>query len=274
MDTLNSTLNFDNFDPTKPQGLEIKPPFPYIEFNWHNGFAAADKTRGAMHFGGWQISDDNAASAIGLFGKVYGYFGESTMWAKGKGDGEYPAASTRFITAAPIATRVKWYDGNDEKKGSSKTQVLVYLAEIDKDHKITPYGAAFINCGSYHSGKAIREALQAWSTYVNQNRVSVALGSIPAWAFWGYYGTFGDKRITREVGRTEKNIIVPCQVNFPKDVNNLRAMYIGDDIAQEIMILRVQAKEWLDDAKKKVTSSEPVSESVYDGDGQQNEPPF
>lgn len=269
MDTLTSALNFDNFDPTKPQGTEIKPPFPYIEFNWHNGFAAADKSRGAMHFGGWQISDENAASAIGLFGKVYGYFGESTMWAKGKGDGEYPAASTRFITCAPIATRVKWYEGNDDKRGSSKTQVLVYLAEIDKDHKITPYGAAFINCGSYHSGKAIQEALQAWSTYVNQNRATVAIGNIPAWAFWGYYGTFGDKRVTREVGKTEKNIIVPCQAKLLQDPQNLRALYVGDTIAAEIMALRTQAKEWLDDAKKKVAVIETQEQAAPDvGDGE------
>jgi hypothetical protein len=226
-----------------------------------------------MHYGGWQISDDNAASAIGLFGRVYGYFGKSTMWAKGKGDGEYPASSSRFITCASIATRVKWYEGNGEKSGSSKTQVLAYLAEIDKDHNVTPYGAALINCGSYHSGKAVQKALQAWSTFVNQNRVLVALGSIPTWAFWGYYGTFGDKRITREVGKKEKNIIVPCQVNFPKDVNNLRSMYIGDNIAAEIMSLRVQAKEWLDDAKKKNASIDPFANSnseagpdVGDGD--------
>ena len=269
MTPITSAIQFDNYDPTKPIGSEIKPPFPYIEFNWHNGFAAAEKSGGAKHFGGWQISDANAASAIGLFGKVYGYFGASTMWAKGKGDGEYPAASSRKIVAVAIATRVKWYEGNEEKRGSSKTQILAYLAEIDKDHKITPYGAALINGGSYHSGKAMQEAFQAWSTYVNQNRSAAALGAIPAWAFWGCFGTFGDKRVTREVGKTEKNIIVPCQVNYPAEPMALQNLYIGDDVAREVMDLRAKAKEWIDDGKKKVVKTVeemPASEQPFDDD--------
>ena len=115
MDTLNSTLQFDNYDPTRPASTEIKPPFPYIEFNWHNGFATADKSGGVKHFGGWQISEENAGKALGAFGKLYPQFGEMSEWAKGKGDGTYPARSSRFITAAPIATRAKWYDGRDNR---------------------------------------------------------------------------------------------------------------------------------------------------------------
>jgi len=251
MDTLTSGLQFDSFDPTRAASAEIKPPFPYIEFNWHNGFAAADKTNGAMHFGGWQISVENAGLALATFGKVYAYFGETKDWAKGKGDGTYKASSTRFITAVPIATRAKWYDGREGFKGSTKTQVLAYLAEIDKEHKVTPYGPALIHCGSYHSGKAVSEALQAWSNHVNTNREAAKIGNIPGWAFWGYFGTFGDKRLTKEVGAGEKNIIVPCQVKFPKDPVSIREMYIGDEIAKEIMDLRKQAQAWLDDAKKK-----------------------
>lgn len=251
METLQSELQFDSFDPTRAASAEVKPPFPYIEFNWHNGFASADKTGGAKYFGGWQISEENAGRALGTFGKVYSYFGEMSMWAKGKGDGEYPARSTRFITAVPIATRAKWYDGREGYKGSTKTQVLVYLCEIDKSKTIVPYGAGLINGGSYHSGKAISEAFQAWSNHVNTHREEAAIGNIPAWAFWGYFGTFGDKRITREVGSGEKNIVVPCQVNVPKEVASIRSLYVGDGIASEVMQLRTQAQAWLDDAKAK-----------------------
>lgn len=242
-------MQFDNFDPTRPESSEVKPPFKYIEFNWHNGFAVAEKTAGAKHFGGWQISEENAINALANFGKVYPYFGESSMWAKGKGDGEYPARSSRFVTCAPIATRSKWYEGRDGNRGSTKYQFLVYLAEINKEHVITPYAPALINGGSYYSGLAISEAFQAGGNFINSNR-SDDINGIPAWAFWGYYGTFGDKRLTREVGKTEKNTIAPCQFNASKP-ENLKHLYVGNDIAREIMSLRKQAQAWLDDAKSK-----------------------
>ena len=263
METLKSDLNFENFDGARPESSELKPPFPYLEMNWHNGFAAA--SGGAMKFGGWQIGEENAQRAISLFGKLPGYFGEKEMWAKGKGDGEYPAHSSRFITATAFATRVKWYDGRNGEKGSSKTQVLVYLCEIDKNHNITPYGPALISGGSYHAGVAVSAAFSAWATHISANRDEAGLGNIPAWAFYGYFGTFGDKRITKEVGKSEKNFIVPCQVNFPKEVTALRGLYVGDTVAAEIMTLRKQAQAWLDDAKpRKIQQSEPAMPEFED----------
>jgi hypothetical protein len=223
-------------------------PLPYVEMNWHNGFATSE-AKNAKHFGGWQISEENAGVALGHFGKLYPLFGETEQWMKGKGEGTYPARSTRFITAAPIATRVKWYDGRDGKNGSSKTQILVYLCEIDKEKNITPYAPALIHGGSYHAGVAVTAAFQAWSNHINTNREAANIGSVPAWAFWGYFGTFGDKRTTKEVGTKEKNFIVPCQVNFPKDPASIRSLYVGDVVAAEIMVLRKQAQAWLDDAK-------------------------
>ncbi len=270
--TLNTNIQFDNFDPTRPESTEVKPPFNYIEINWHNGFAVAEKSSGAKHFGGWQISEENAGRAISTFGGIYPMFGESTMWAKGKGDGEYPARSTRSIVAAPIATRAKWYDGRDGKKGSTKTQFIVYLAEISKEGVVTPYGPALVHGGSYHSGKAISEALQAWSNHINVNRQAAGIGNIPAWAFYGYFGTFGDKRMTREVGAGEKNIIVPCQVAFPKEAATIQNFFVGDEIASEIMSLRKQAQVWLDDAKKKVVAA--VEQEVNDSLPPEDDMPF
>lgn len=249
MSQLQSDLNFENFDGSRAESSEIKPPFAYLEMNWHNGFAAAGG--GAMKFGGWQISEENAQRAVSLFGKLPGYFGEKEMWAKGKGDGEYPARSSRYITATPFATRVKWYDGRNGERGSSKTQSLVYLCEIDKEHNITPYGPALISGGSYHAGVAVSTAFTSWVTHVNANREEAELGNVPAWAFFGYFGTFGDKRITKEVGAKEKNFIVPCQINAPKDAKSIRSLYVGDAVAADIMALRKQSIEWLNDAKPK-----------------------
>lgn len=254
MDTLQSDLNFENFDGARAETSEVKPPFPYLEMNWHNGFAAA--AGGAMKFGGWQIGEENAQRAISLFGKLPGYFSDKEMWAKGKGDGEYPARSSRYISGTPFATRVKWYDGRNGERGSSKTQSLVYLCEIDKEHNVTPYGVALISGGSYHAGVAVSDAFSSWAMHINASRSDAALGTVPAWAFYGYFGTFGDKRVTKEVGAKEKNFIVPCQVNIPQDVKALRSLYVGDTVAADIMALRKQAQEWLDDAKKskKVTA--------------------
>jgi len=259
MDTLKSDLNFENFDGTRAESSEIKPPFPYLEMNWHNGFSAA--SGGAMKFGGWQIGEENAQRAISLFGKLPGYFGEKEMWAKGKGDGEYPARSSRFISGTPFATRVKWYDGRNGEHGSSKTQSLVYLCEIDKEHNVTPYGVALISGGSYHAGVAVSDAFSSWAMHVNSSRVDAGLGNVPAWAFYGYFGTFGDKRITKEVGKKEKNFIVPCQVNFPKEPTSIRNLYVGDTVAAEIMVLRKQAQAWLDDAKqnKQKAQEQPIA---------------
>ncbi len=263
MATLQSDLNFDNFDGARSESSEIKPPFPYIEMNWHNGFAAA--AGGAMKFGGWQISEENAQRAISVFGRLPAYFSDKEMWAKGKGDGEYPARSSRYITGTPFATRVKWYDGNADKKGSSKTQSLVYLCEIDKDHNIFPYGPALLSGGSYHAGVSVSSAFASWVTHVNASRIEAEIGSVPAWAFYGYFGTFGDKRITKEVGTKEKNFIVPCQVNIPQQAASVRGLYVGDTVAADIMVLRKQAADWLNDAKpKNQTAQAPqLDESPY-----------
>ena len=263
MDTLNSNLQFDNFDPTRPASSEVKPPFPCIEMNWHNGFSTSE-SKNTKYFGGWQISEENAGLALGTFGKLYSLFGEVEQWAKGKGEGTYPARSTRFITCAPVATRVKWYEGRDGNKGASKTQIIVYLCEINKEHKITPYAPALLYCGSYHAGIAVSQAFQSWSNFINTNRESAAIGNIPAWAFWGYFGTFGDKRTTKEVGKTVKNMIVPCQVNFPKDPTSIRSLYVGDEIASEIMGLRKQLQEWLDDAKPQKRQQTQQDENPFD----------
>ena len=253
MNTL-TDIQLENFDGARPESSEIKPPFPYLEMNWHNGFAAA--AGGAMKFGGWQISEENAQRAKSLFGRLPFYFGEKEMWAKGKGDGEYPARSSRFITATPFATRVKWYDGRDGYKGSSKTQVLVYLCEVGKDNEITPYAPALISGGSYHAGVAISTAFTAWATHIEANRKEANIASVPAWAFYGWFGTFGEKRLTKEVGKTEKNFIAPCQVSFPKDPATIYNVYVGDEVAQEIMSLRKQAQTWLEDAKPKNKNTE------------------
>jgi hypothetical protein len=227
---------------------ENRLPFPALRLSWHNGYPQAEKTTGAKYFGGWFADAGNFiadCSEIGDIPSLSGFVGPQE-WTNQDGTKTYSVYASRAIMAAPINTIVKWFKADDGKQ-SSTTYMLVFLAYIDKQNNknvLLPWGPALLG-GSGFKGVYMQKAFQEYARLSTQSRLINAPG-VPVNQFYYRIGTFGETRITQEVGKVKKNFVVPAQVDPSLDWSEKMLInYFVDDATYGKMIdLRTKSADW------------------------------
>ena len=253
---------------------ENRLPFPALRLSWHNGYPQAEKTTGCKHFGGWFADADNYQADLSELGnpaELAGFKGPQT-WTNQDGTKEYSVFASRAIMAAPIATVVKWFKDATTGKSSSTTYMLVYLGNIEKvegANVMRPFGPALLG-GTGFKGVYMQKAFQEWARLSSIARAQFAPG-VPLNQFYYRIGTFGETRITKEVGSTKKNFVVPAQVdpslNWSEQM--LTNYFVNDDIFEKMVDLRAKSAEWFthkDGKRDDVTSAPAEPEMPEYGD--------
>lgn len=236
-------------------GNAVKLPFGAPIIWWKNSnpdLSDTEEIKDVRRFGGWGISkediDDQRESLPPELPANWKLF---ENLKNGEGN-TYAAYLTRSVWAAPIDRRFNWFT-NAEGKSSSKVNYLVYIA-IRNENKLLPWGPAVLSAGSY-SGKALDEAFADFKKLTSSIR-----GDDPVNLFYHPLGTFGDtpKNEARTGKGGKSSSITPCQLWKPQGgivAATLDDWFVGDDIAAEMGLLRIQAKEWLDEWAKKATAN-------------------
>lgn len=254
-------------DPLKVPGNYVTLPFPFLRLSWVNGYAGRDpKTVEGM--GGFQAGVAEFESDVAALGDYApSYFKGPSTWQDAKGQKTYDVYHSRAIYAAPIGSRVRWskFEKNGKMVNASKTEILVYLADIDAEKHLVPYGPAVISAKSYE-GNFLLDAFKAWVADSAEIRKTEAPG-VPSAFFYVPIGTFGDKRLTKLVGKVEKSPVVPAQVGkIAWTPENLGAYHVGAEVEALMVSLHEQAGEWLTEKadNKAETTPKPVDNSAND----------
>lgn len=239
----------DMGNPLTAPGDRIELPFEHLRLYWHNGYPQAQK-QGAQYYGGWFAGADDFIgdmAALGAMSAPYGFSGPE-QWTSRNGS-EYSAYSARAVYAAPIATRLNWLK-RDDGGSTSHLGMLVYLATVEEKGKnkvLVPYAPAVLYAKAYNA-KFIQDAFKQWVNDTVQLRTETAPG-VPVSMFYIPVGTFGEKRIQEEVGKSKTSPVVPCKYGKEGewDDKTLELHFVGDDIGGEMLSLKQQAEEWLKD---------------------------
>jgi hypothetical protein len=234
----------------------IKLPFPAPILWWKNGnpeLADTEEITDARRFGGWGISKEDVDEQLPntVLPANWKYF-EALRNNEGK---TYSAFLARSAWVAPIDRRYTWV--TFEGKSSSKVNYLCYLAVRGKDkNELMPWGAVVLTASSY-SGKALDDAMAKF-----KSETATLRGDDPVNLFYIPLGTFGNTpKIEKRTGKGGKSSpIFPCQLWTPDSgfaSTTLDEWFVGDEIAAEMGLLRIQAKDWLTEWNDKKQEAKP-----------------
>jgi hypothetical protein len=254
MSPITTTVNASQFgNAIAPQSDRVTLPFSHLWMYWANGNPAAPKDSGAQYFGGWAADADEFAASMGALGKsaMPANFSAVQTWVNREG-GEYNVISARAIYAAPIATRLTW-SKTDSGGNMSHLAMLCYLATLTKEGgeiKMQPYAPIVLTAKSY-SGQNVQNAFKKWISDTAAARAQYAPG-VPANLFYMGVGTFGETRKQVMVGKgNSQSPIVPAHLKETEwTEKNLELCFVGDEIARQMLELKAQAAEWLEDKKE------------------------
>ena len=255
-------------------GTKVQLPFAAPELWWKNGepaIAGMKEITDARRFGGWGISKselDNLTGPIPPLPEKWQLF-ELTN-AKGK---TYEAYLTRSAWVAPIARRHAWF--NYEGKNQSRVNYLCYLGVMGADKKLLPWGAVVISSKSF-DGVNLDNLFKDFASKTSNLR-----GNTMPNYFYTPLGTFRPEplfEVRKGKGGSESSV-TPCQLFENKDgytIDSLKSVFVGTLIATEMVSLKKQATEWLDEWNKKkddrVTAVQPEVNVPHDF--QEEENPF
>jgi len=232
-------------------GSNSRVPLPFAapEMWWKNGEAAIagmKEITDARRFGGWGVSKeeiDNMAYPLPPLPEKWKLY-EMTN-SKGKA---YEAYLTRSAWAAPIARRHAWF--NYEGKNQSRVNYLCYLGVVGEDKKILPWGPVVLSSKSF-DGVNLDKLFKEFAT-----KTSALRGATAPNYFYTPLGTFRSEPMfdTRKGKNGAESSVTPCQLFENKDgytLDGLKSVFVGADIAKDMMELKKLSTEWLDDWNKK-----------------------
>lgn len=234
-------------------------PFPAPELWWKNGeqaLAGMKEIKDARRFGGWGIGKEDIDNMNGPLPPLPEDWQLFEM-TNGKGK-SYEAFLVRSAWVAPIARRHAWF--TYEGKNSSRVNYLCYLATLE-NKKVLPWGAVVISARSF-AGIDLDNCFKLFAAKTSELR-----GNTPSNFFYTPLGTFGPEPIfdTRNGKNGSSSSVTPCRLFENKDgytAESLKSVFVGQDIAAEMMDLKKQATEWLDDWNKKKDDRVPETAPV------------
>jgi hypothetical protein len=228
----------------------IKLPFAAPTMWWMNGKATLKALReitDARRFGGWGISKDEIDNFGSDLAEIPAQWVLHEELTNNEG-GTYAAYLCRTAWVAPIASRRGWFERDG--KSRSKTNILCYLAILQPDKTLLPYGPVVLSASSY-TGLNLDKCFKDFTAKTSQLR-----GTTPSNFFYHPIGTWGpDPIFSENKGKQgQSSSVTPPQLFMPAaglTLDTLKAWFVGQDVAAQMAEYLDQAQDWLADWKKK-----------------------
>lgn len=224
-------------------------PFPAPLFYSMNGDAKAKGNKAAaLYFGGWATDKKNMDDLLQREQRKL-LAGLVPAESEKREGGSYEVYTTRALVISPLTYRQSWIVDKARfpkfvEGGRRHVQVVVELAEISKDGKISYWGPAVLSSKGYQA-KNLITAIGDWEKHTAVIRATEAPG-YPAWAFWCSVGTFGANRIQEMVGSGDKKSpITPLSLAIPEmTVELLEKLYITPEVVSIWQEHYAKCKDW------------------------------
>lgn len=238
----------DNFDPyagltnPTPNGNEaVRLPFPALYLAWSNGAPNQKQLGGVFYHGGWTGKADQLAQYPDLqLPKSFGTFLQTSRDGK-----TWDAFGARFITAAIVASRQRFYDYNDPTQVSltwrqGYTNHIQWLAALFVDGSLGKFVPVVLTTKGMQA-KHMNDALKAWREAFTA--ADAKLNKYPISAFALSLGSYGEEPTFERVGKAPKqSTITPIK---PVIVGDIAKRLVPADTAMALVDLRTKAADWL-----------------------------
>jgi hypothetical protein len=233
-------------------------PFAAPIVYWRSGSKALKtmkNEKGVARFGGWAIQPTELETYKGQIPDTLPVSFEEVEFS---GEGEvYKNYVSRVVYFAPFAKRFKWFK-KDNGGSQSVTQFVGYMGEMTEG-KILPWGPIVLQARSLY-GKAIETCVSNFAKFTAKFR-----GDAKTAYFYMPIGSFGDTPVfvTRKGKNGETNEVTDPQDYHPEGgytMDLVRSLYVGKDIASEIMTFAPLTKEWVSDWRKDEEKLPPMPE--------------
>jgi hypothetical protein len=259
------------------------------------------------YYGGWTVGTEDLESLAEVLEKKIPAEFAKTMMTTQQGK-EYEAYASRFLYVAPIGLRKSYIDddngrrspeffwivepdkkrGIDGKAARLHVQVLCMLGTKTgtNPNKWEPFGPVVLTAKGFGMAPSVTDAFSNWNraSYNARRKFSERMtknkntAPAPAWIFYLKIGTFGDKRVTKTVGKTTSQDVTPMFAQIPEDIPDalIDALYVGRETMALMKDLQEQAQKWLHAWDKPLNENEPTpkpAEHANAGAGYE-EPPF
>ena len=234
-------------------GEGIRLPFVAPIIWWKHGAKQFKPVSDIRYFGGWASNAEDFYSAVGEFGSMPHGFTDATFDGR---DGEYSVYQSRSVAIAPIATRKRWVNSR------SHTQMLCMMATKEGGNFVR-WGPCVLSAKGLTT-RAIETQMRKFDSFTADIRKSVAPG-VPSLYFWRAIGTFGNEPNYETVGSGNASSSVTYPVVYePKAIpeNSIKKWFVGNDTAGEMVSLRQQVADWLNDKQWKTGNIQPEEQQV------------
>lgn len=243
----------------------VKLPFSAPTMWWFNGKPALKNVKEiatAQRFGGWGISKEEIDGFSDLPELPSNWQLRDDL-TNGKGE-TYSAFLCRTAFVAPIARRWGWFDFDG--KSRSAVNILCYLAVMQQDKSLLPWGPVVLSAKSY-TGNDLDACFKNFASKTTSLR-GTALPNF----FYHPIGTWGaEPKFIERKGKNASSSVTPPQLYEPTNGYNVEALtkwFVSTDVMSGMNDYLASAKEWLADWKNK--NAKQAAPIIADA----NEPPM
>ena len=220
-------------------------PFAAPIVFWRNGdkaFKGVKDIQDVRRFGGWAIQPDEIESMKESLPPEI-----PADWQEMEFMGEretYTNYITRRIYVAPVARRFAWFVNDGKSK--SVTQYIAYLG-VRQDKSVMPWGPVILQSKSL-GGVDLDKEISKFNKITAQFREGVK-----SQFFYAPLGTWGEEPELvshKSKDGNSQSTVTPVRVYQPPTGYTKALMdmlFVGRETAAEIVEIRRQSQEWLDD---------------------------
>jgi len=232
---------------------------PYVApLAWWTNKRSNNKDDGVDYFGGWAMKLDDYDAGVREYGVLPNWYDD------GDGGNIGQLKTCRSVLVAPFGARKRWMDKEkgDRKTGTHLLQ-LAYIAYIDNDRKVIPWGPMILSMKST-TAMAYDKLVAEWagSTYAARQEFA---GGAPPHFFFMPLGTFGKEPVLTEVGKAPNTSKVTHPQVFQYGEfgeKQIDYLYVGNQVAGYMAEFKAQSLDWLSDKKWKSSESLEEDESA------------
>jgi hypothetical protein len=237
----------------------VKLPFAAPTMWWLNGKPALKSIKqidDATRFGGFGISKEEIDNFGSELAQIPDYWQLHEDLTNGKGD-TYSAFLCRTAWVAPIARRYGWFEFDGRSR--SAVNVLCYLALMQSDKTLMPYGPVVLSAKSF-TGIDLDKCFKDFAAKTAKLRGT----TLPNY-FYHPIGTWGTEPqfVERKGKGGASSSVTPPQLYQPKDgdykIESLQKWFVGGDVVADMASLYDQSREWLDDWKQRKSDAKIVN---------------
>jgi len=237
----------------------IRLPFTAPIIWWKHGSKQMKDLGDVRYYGGWGTNAEEFFAAVGEYGSQPSTFNAATFSGH---EGEYEVYQSRGVLVAPIATRKRWIQNNGSK-GRSHLQMLCMMGS-KTDNGIQSWGPVVLSAKGLTT-REIENAMRKFETATAEVRRDFAPG-VPTLYFWRAIGTFGKAAYTTAGSGNASATVTYPTLYMPTEINegHLKAWFVGNDTAGEMVQFRNDAAEWINDKQWKQGKDSLDAETAVD----------